>query len=161
MTGYMTSYVSRVNDNDLIAALNNTLADTLELYGSVPADKETYRYGVGKWSIREVLGHVLDTERIFAYRALAIARGDKSQLPGYDQDAYVLTSNANDRSLNDLLTEFELLREGNIYMYEHFTEAMLDEAGNANNLTVTPRIIGFMIAGHNAHHNIILKERYW
>ena len=159
LTGYIAGYVSQAPGTGLLEALNDTLKQTIELH-TAASSKVLYRYAEGKWTIEEALAHVIDTERIFAYRALTFARADKTELPPFDQDAYVPYSNANSRTMQDLLKEFEIVRQGSIHLFRSFAAEALDMQGTANKLTVTPRIIGWMIAGHNAHHNRILQERY-
>ena len=114
----------------------------------------------GKWTIKEVLSHVIDTERIFTYRALTIARNDNTPLPGFDENAYIPFSNASGRSLMQLIHEYELVRRSSMALFESFTEEMLDRQGTANNMRLTPRILGWMLAGHDAHHADIVRNRY-
>lgn len=160
LTGYMAGYIGQAEGNDLIQSLRNRLEETSAVYKSVVPEKEEYRYDTGKWSIKEVLGHIIDTERIFTYRALTFARKDNTLLPGYDQDAYVPHSNAANRTLADIIKEYETVRMSTIYLFESFNPEMLDSNGIANNLNVTPRILGWMTTGHDAHHYKVLKERY-
>jgi uncharacterized damage-inducible protein DinB len=159
LSEYMAGYINQAPGNDLLQAFNSTMQQSLELFAKT-ASKKQYRYAEGKWTIEEMLCHIIDTERIFAYRALTIARGDKALLPGFDQDAYVPYSNANNRSIADLSKEYEIVRQSSIYLFANFTDNVLDNEGTANNIKVTPRIIGWMTAGHNTHHNKILAERY-
>lgn len=160
LTGYMAGYISQAEGNDLVQSLRNRLEETSSVYRSIMPEMEEYRYDTGKWSIKEVLGHIVDTERIFTYRALTFARKDNSRLPGYDQDAYVPYSNAANRKLADILKEYEAVRMSTIYLFESFNPEMLDSNGIANNLNVTPRVLGWMAAGHDAHHYKVLKEKY-
>lgn len=159
-TGYMSAYISLVAGNDLLQALKTGLNQTIELYGSVPANLEGYRYAEGKWSIREVLSHVVDVERIFAYRALTFARKDATSLPGFDENAYVPFSNAENRSLANIIEEYRVVRQSTILLFQSLAEESLDFTGMANNRTMSARILGWMIAGHDIHHGNILQERY-
>ncbi len=126
----------------------------------VPVEKEEYRYAEGKWTVKEVLGHICDTERILGYRALCIARGEQKELPGFDENHYVSNGYFNKRSLYDLAHEFSIVRESNIALFKSFDENILDKKGTANKNIMSVRSILFMIAGHEKHHINVIKERY-
>jgi hypothetical protein len=117
-------------------------------------------YAQGKWTVAEVLQHLIDTERIFQYRALTIAREDLTQLPGFDQDAYVPVSKANRRSLASFIKEFDLVRDAGIALYESLEDEMLSLTGDANKSPLSPRAAGFISAGHQKHHLILFKSHY-
>lgn len=119
-----------------------------------------YRYAPGKWSIAELILHIIDSERIFQYRALRFGRGDTTPLPGFEQDIYVPNSNAANRTLLSLQAEFSQVREASISLFEHFPNAALLNRGFANGSEVSVRALGFMICGHQKHHELILQERY-
>jgi len=119
-----------------------------------------YRYADGKWTIKEIIQHLMDAERIFTYRALRIARKDQTPLPGFEQDDYVLPSQANKRSMEDLLNEFKAIKMATVSLYDSFSEEMLMELGTASNNPISVRAIGFIIMGHEIHHCDVIKDRY-
>ncbi len=157
---YYKDYVNYIEGDNIIKILRDQLSRTVKLVKSIPEEKGNYAYAKGKWSIKEVLGHITDSERIFAYRALCIARGEKKSLPGFEQDDYVRGGNFNNRTLMSLIDEFIQLRKSNIILFNSFTEDMLNKRGLANNNEVTVRAILFITAGHEIHHINILKEKY-
>lgn len=157
---YYKDYVNYIEGDNIIKILRDQLSRTVKLVKSIPEEKGNYAYAKGKWSIKEVLGHITDSERIFAYRALCIARGEKKSLPGFEQDDYVRGGNFNNRTLMSLIDEFIQLRKSNIILFNSFTEDMLNKRGLANNNEVTVRAILFITAGHEVHHINILKEKY-
>jgi hypothetical protein len=157
---YYQSYVNQVNENDIIAVLRSELDDLDVLLDRVPADKEAYAYEEGKWTIRQVIGHLIDGERVFGYRAFCIARGEKQNLPGFEQDDYLQTAPYNNINLEDLLSEMRLVRLSNIAMFRTLDEDAWQRVGIANNNEVTVRAIAFIMAGHVRHHMNILRERY-
>ena len=131
-----------------------------QLIGEISEEKETYRYAEGKWTIKEIIGHITDTERIFGYRALCIARGEENPLPGFDENLYSLNANFNNRSLYDLVHEFSVVRESNLVMFRSFDEDAKKRKGIANNNKVSIQALLFMILGHEIHHVKIIRERY-
>jgi len=157
---YYQSYVNQVNENDVIAVLRSELDDLDVLLDRVPNDKETYAYAEGKWTIRQMIGHLIDGERVFGYRAFCIARGEKQNLPGFEQDDYLQTAPYNNIDLEDLLSEMRLVRLSNIAMFRTLDEEAWQRVGLANNNEVTVRAIAFIMAGHVRHHMNILRERY-
>jgi uncharacterized damage-inducible protein DinB len=161
VSGPFKNYVKQVEETDVLQALRLSGFRTQVLIHSVPADKIDYRYGEDKWSVREVLCHLLDAERIFAYRALRFARNDNTHLPGFDENAYAPNANASNRSMKKIADEFTHLRASTVDMYEGFTEDMLRRRGiSGNNNEVSVLAFGFIIAGHETHHRRILAERY-
>jgi uncharacterized damage-inducible protein DinB len=159
-TGYQRTYIDQVEGNDMFEALSKNTAETLELINSIAPEKADYRYADGKWSVKEVLGHIIDTERIFAFRALAFLRKDKSELPGFEEGDYVANYDMRQRSLNDLREEYDVVRKSTILLLNNAGSDHLDFKGKANGLDVSARILGWMIAGHNIHHNKVIRERY-
>jgi hypothetical protein len=157
---YYRYYLGLVSEQDLISALKNSLHNTLSLFGSVPDGKENYSYAPGKWTVKEVFSHIIDTERIFGYRALRFSRKDDTQLPGYEENSYAPNSNCINRSLEKMLEEYNYLRLSGISLFESMTDEMLDYSGIANDLRLNARQIGFMMCGHNLHHNKVVEERY-
>ena len=154
------SYVERVSESDIMAVLRGELDDLDVLLGRVPAEKETYAYAEGKWTVREIIGHLIDGERVFGYRALCIARGEKQNLPGFDQNDYMLTAPYSHIELEDLLSELRLVRLSNIAMFRSLDEEAWNRAGTANGNEITVRALAFIMAGHVRHHMNVLKERY-
>jgi len=157
---YYQSYVNQVSETDIMAVLRSEIDDLDVLLNRVPAEKETYAYAEGKWTIREIIGHLIDGERVFGYRALCIARGEKQNLPGFEQDDYLRTSPYNRVELEELLSELRLVRLSNIAMFRTLDEEAWNRVGLANNNEVTVRALAFIMAGHLRHHMKVLRERY-
>lgn len=157
---YYQRYIDAAPGNDLIEAFHNSEKQTIDLLSGLDAAKEDHRYAEGKWSIKEVLHHIIDAERVFAYRALRFSRKDGTPLPGFEENDYVPNANTSSRSLSDIMEEFKLVRAATVALFRYMDESMLDFAGIASNKAITPRQLGFAIAGHNVHHLRILKERY-
>ena len=149
-----------VGNVDLLDELRNGKQVLLSLLEEIPEEKLTYAYAEGKWTLAEALVHMLDTERIFQYRALCIARNDKSEFPGFDQDAYVPVSNANNRSKKDLIDEYVAVRDSSITLFASLDEEALKRVGVASGSKMSVRALGFITSGHQAHHVRILRERY-
>ena len=157
---YYQSYVDQVSEIDIMSVLRSELDDLDVLLGRVPAEKETYAYAEGKWTIREIVGHLIDSERVFGYRALCIARGERQNLPGFEQDDYMQTAPFGRVELEDLLSEMRLVRLSNIAMFRTLDEEAWSRVGTANNNDVTVRALAFIMAGHVRHHMNVLRERY-
>lgn len=157
---YYETYISKLKGQDPIRLLEGLVLDFKALLSGVPDEKEDFRYAEGKWSVKEVVGHIIDTERIMCTRALCIARGEKQPLPGFDENEYVAAANFDKRTLYDLSHEFGFVRESTLALFKTLSEEDLDRKGIANNNTVTPRAILYIIAGHHLHHMGVLKERY-
>ena len=157
---YYENYIKLIEGDDILKILNEQSKKTQDILNSFSEHRGNFRYADRKWTIKEVVGHLLDTERVFAYRALCIARGEKKTLPGFDQDDYVSGGNFNRRELFDLNYEFRLLRESNLLLFRSFTPEMLKLKGFANESSVTVFAILFIIAGHEKHHMNILREKY-
>lgn len=153
-------YVNQVSETDILHVLRAQMDDLDVLLERVAPEKETYRYGEGKWSIREIVGHLIDGERVFGYRAFSIARGEQQNLPGFDQDEYMLTAPYNNIELEDLLSELRLIRLGNIAMFRTLNEESWNRVGTANANQISVRAIAFIMAGHVRHHMNVLRERY-
>lgn len=158
---YQSAYLELVDTQwSLTEELEVSLHNLVHFVREIPMDKFDYRYAEGKWTIKDILQHLIDTERIFAYRALRFARCDKTQLPGYDENAFAAATNANKRSIQDLLTEFTLVRHSTIALFKSFTQENLMNTGIASGYTVSVRALGFVIIGHQNHHLKVFKERY-
>ena len=157
---YYGGYISRVPEGDLLAMLGVQVDDTLALLRSIPEARGTQRYAPDKWSIKEVVGHICDTERIMSYRALRIARADQTPLPGFEQNDYVPAGHFDQRTLADLGEELSAIRQATLHLFRHFDAAALIRRGTAGGNAFTPRALGYVIAGHERHHVDILKAKY-
>jgi len=158
---YSQIYIDMVEGPDILQAFSRQLESTVSLIGKVGDDVAgTFAYAPGKWTIKQVLGHIIDSERIFAYRALRIARNDSTPLPGFEQDDYVAFAASNERPLASLLEEFKVVRMSTIALFGGIPDDAWLRRGSANNYPVTVRGIAFQVAGHEAHHAKILRERY-
>lgn len=157
---YYERYVSLVGSGDVISTLHNQIAATLAVLAEIDETRAGFRYADGKWSVKELLGHVIDTERIFAYRALRIGRGDATPIEGYEQDDYIKNAEFDNCRLIDLAEEFALVRQSNVLMYKSLSESAWHRRGVANNCEITVRALAYITAGHELYHVNILKERY-
>lgn len=157
---FYKNYVKQIDEPDLLQALRISGHRMLELIHSIPVAKADFAYDHGKWTIRELLCHIIDAERIFAYRALRFARNDKTNLPGFEEKDYAPQANASGRSLSKIASEMAHLRTSTIDLFESFTPEMLVRKGTANNNEMSVAVLGFVIAGHETHHRRILVERY-
>ena len=157
---YFKRYVELVPENDLIPAFRNQTAGIQEFLSNITEEKSAYAYAEGKWSIKELLQHVIDTERIFNYRALCFARGEKTNLPGFEENDYAANSLANSRTWLSLIDEFLAVRKSSELMFESFNEVVINNAGLSNNNPNTVASLGFITVGHYYHHKKILLERY-
>lgn len=157
---YFKVYIDKTSGNDPVQELIDTADELLSFLEAVPEHRETYRYAEGKWSIREMLGHIIDTDRVFAYRAMTFARGDNVGLPGFEQDDWVTPSGAHERSLSDLNQEFIEQRSSLIRMFASLPENAWTRTGTASSSRFSVRAIAFLLAGHVRHHLHILQERY-
>ena len=157
---YYQSYIARVTEEEILPVLRSQLDELESLLGGVTAERETYRYAPDKWSIREVVGHVADSERVFTYRALRFARGDATPLPGYDEKSWGKVSSAHGRTLASLLDDLVTLRAATLSLFRGFTDGEFARSGVANNAPATVRALTYIVAGHERHHVNVLMERY-
>jgi uncharacterized damage-inducible protein DinB len=157
---FYAGYITGVPDGDLLDVLRAQQADTVALLSRVDDEKAKHRYAEGKWSIAEVLGHVIDGERVFTYRAMTFARGDTAQLPSFDENAWAAVSNAGQRSMRSLLDEYQAVRAASIELFRGFGDAEFARSGVASKNPVTVRALAYIVAGHERHHVRILRERY-
>jgi uncharacterized damage-inducible protein DinB len=158
---YAHIYIDLLPDDGMILKhLAENFEATRRFVESIPRDRLLYRYAEGKWTIKEILGHVVDDERIYAYRALRFARNDSTELPGFDQDHYARYSDANQREVEDLLDEFSLVRRSTIALFESLDAAALVRTGVADGKSVSVRALAYHIAGHELRHRNIIRERY-
>ena len=157
---YYGRYVASVPDGDVIETLEREGDALLALLRALPPRLEEHRYAPDKWSVRDLVGHCIDAERVFAYRALAFARGDGNALPGFEENEWARTSNAGDRSLAELCDDWEAVRAATVRLLRGLDRAALGRGGTASNARVTVRALAWIIAGHAAHHRAVLEERY-
>lgn len=158
---YTIMYIGLLPDDGLVLKhLEDNLTVTKDFILSLTGEKLEYRYAVGKWTIKEILTHIIDDERIYAYRALRFARNDKTELPGFEQDDYAIHSGANERDLKDILQEFARVRYATISLFEGFDREAVLRAGVADGKVMSVRAAAYHIAGHERHHINIIKERY-
>lgn len=157
---YFEKYTSLVNEKDLQPAFANQSKTMDDFFTSISEEKSYYAYAEGKWTLKEMLQHIIDTERIFAFRALSISRKETAVLPGFDENNYAANSAANERTWADLVHEMKIVRESTTLLFNSFTEEMMDTTGNFNIATATPNTIGNIIIGHFYHHVNIANERY-
>lgn len=153
-------YLLLVPGDDILAQLDRQLETTLLFFKNITEERSLYRYAPEKWSIRDVLGHLIDAERIMACRALRFARGDRTPVPGFEQDDYVKLASSDDRSLQDLIAEFELVRKSNGHMFRGLNATAWHRRGVANKHEVSVRALAYIIAAHELHHLGVLKTRY-
>jgi len=157
---HFVGYVSKVTEGDPVAVLASQIDVTAALLRGLSDDDALKRYAPGKWSVKEVVGHLADTERIMAYRALRIARGDETPLPGFDENAYVPPAKFDGRSLDALIADFRTVRAATLALFKSFDADAWLRRGTASGKPVSVRAIGYMIPGHERHHVEILKTRY-
>ncbi|HWZ03618.1 MAG TPA: DinB family protein [Mucilaginibacter sp.] len=158
-SAFAARYVDLVGNGPIIEILEYLQQMTYNFFLRIDPDKAAYAYAEGKWTVKQVVGHITDTERVFAYRALAFSR-EAIELPGFDQDVYMEKATFNTRSLEDLANEFNTVRESTLYLLKSFTEEQTMQKGIASGNPVSVRALAYMIAGHEMHHIKILKERY-
>jgi hypothetical protein len=157
---YYERYISLIVENDIVPVLAGQLTELQDVFAALPEEKGTYAYETGKWTIKEVLSHLIDGERIFAYRGFRIARGDKTPIEGFEQDGYIENSHANERTFAELLDEFNLLRRANVLFFKNLDSDDWMRTGTANDVEISVRAIAFVMAGHIRHHITILRSRY-
>ena len=157
---YYQKYVGLVPEDEIVPALDGQTDELDKLFDGVPEEKGTFAYADGKWTLKEVLSHLIDGERMFAYRVFRIARGDKTPIEGFEQDGYIENSHANRRTFSELLNEFRLLREANVLFFKNLETGDWVRTGTANNVEVSVRSLAWIMVGHIRHHTAILRERY-
>lgn len=157
---YYKTYIDKAGELELIEALEYGINVTFSFFNAIDEAKLDYRYQPNKWTIKEILHHLIDTERVFVYRALRFARNDKTNLPGFDENKYVDECNGNNRSIADLLNEYVAVRKNTKELFKSFSKEMLLNSGLANDAEMSVRAIGFVIIGHEKHHIEVIEERY-
>jgi hypothetical protein len=158
--GWYHSYINQVQENDLMKAMKTQTVSFIKFLKKLPAEKRNYRYAKNKWTIKELLQHIIDAERIFAYRALCFARNDTTPLPGFDENSYAGNAKTAKRDWYDMLEEFKALRKSNELLFGSFDKKQSDSTGTACGKPVYVLAIGFIIVGHINHHVNVIKERY-
>ncbi len=157
---YVQRYLDLIPSENWLDELKKSGEKTSEMYSKLSEQQSLFAYAEGKWTLKELLLHLSDTERVFQYRILAFARGDKNELPGFDEELYVNQSFANERSLESLLEEYQLIRKSSQILLETFNPSVLNNIGTANGNQISVETIGKLIVGHNIHHLKIIEERY-
>lgn len=157
---YYARYISRVPEGDLISMLREQALETVSMLQGLTPEQADYAYAPGKWSVKEVVGHLSDCERVFGYRALRFARNDPTELPGFDENTYVENANFKTRTLADLLEEFQVVRASSIHLAKNLDPDVLERRGSANGHGISVRALLYIIAGHERHHADLLRERY-
>jgi hypothetical protein len=157
---YFERYVGRVPEGDVLPVLERQRAELRRVFDSLPEERGGFRYAPGKWTVRELLGHVIDTERIFAYRALCIARGETAALPGFEQDPYVANAGHDRWTLAELLEDFDTVRRSNLALLTHLDEEAVRRVGTSSGHPTSVRAIAYILAGHLRHHLGVLAEKY-
>ena len=159
-TGFYSTYIQALENVHLIEELEISVHELIRFVQNIPMDKFDYRYAEGKWTIKEILQHLIDCERIFSYRALRFSRNDKTPLPGFEENDYVKNTDAVNRSIQDLLTEMAVVRQATLSLFKSFSPEQLVRKGIASGNEISVRAIGFIITGHQKHHQKIFQERY-
>ena len=157
---YYNTYISLVEDDNVIPALKAQSAELRAVFSAIPEEKGTFAYADGKWTLKEVLSHLIDGERMFAYRILRISRGDETPIEGFEQDGYIENSNANNRPFAELLEEFDLQRRSNLMLLNNLSDEASRRMGTASGQPVSARALTYIMAGHIRHHIDILNQRY-
>ena len=158
---FYANYVSLVEETDVVSALENQTNDLRELLADVSAlRRENFRYAEGKWSVKELLGHIIDGERVFSYRALRFSRGDQTPLAGFEENSYVANSNFTNSDFSDLIEEFSTLRAANVLLFKNLSEEAWLRRGTASDAAVSVRALAFIMVGHVRHHANVLRQRY-
>lgn len=157
---YFAGYVNLAEGNDLLSALEDSRVETHRLFVNLTEENGDFCYAEGKWSVKQVLQHLIDTERVFCYRALCYARRDRTELPAFDEDSFAANDFVSERSLGSVLDEYNVLRKSTITLFASFSSQVLDNLGVANGNNFTPRILGWVLVGHDDHHRRVMQGRY-
>lgn len=157
---FYANYVNSVASSDIVNLLKDQQVEFVRFIRSIPEDRYNYAYAEGKWTVKQLVRHIIDAERMFAFRAMSIARGDQTMLPGFDEQGFVNRADDSQNTMDELLEEFLTLRAANNSMISNLTIQSTERIGNANGSKVSVRAIIFIIAGHLAHHQRIISERY-
>lgn len=158
---YFNNYIKLVPEENVLAALKDNAQKSGVFFSKISEEQSVYKYAKDKWTVKEIVQHIIDTERIFAYRALAIARGDTAVLPSFDENKYAANSLANQRTWKELTEEFQSVRHSTIFLFDSFQGDTLNQSGKISDYQMTVLALGFTSAGHVIHHMNIIRERYW
>jgi uncharacterized damage-inducible protein DinB len=156
---YAAGYVGLVNTTDVIGLLEQLKNSTYKLFSGLSDEQAMHSYAEGKWTLKQMLGHMIDTERVFSFRAFVFSR-ENAELPGFDQDVYINNTDFNKRTIQDLALEYKAVREATLFLYRSFTDDQLMRKGVASNHPVSVRALVYMTAGHELHHLNIIREKY-
>jgi len=157
---YAAGYIDKVPSGPIIEILEYLKDSTYNFFSRITAEQADYAYAEGKWTLKQVLGHMIDTERVFSFRVLCFSRGDQNALPGFDQDEYMAGSTYSTRSIQDLADEFKALRSATVYLYSNLTDEQSEMKGMASNHPVSVRALVYMTAGHELYHLDLIKSLY-
>lgn len=157
---YYRDYVQKVGSDNIFTILSEQMDETISLIKNLTPEQALYRYAEGKWTVKKVIGHMIDSERVFAYRGLSFSRGEQQDLPGFDQDTYVSEANFDNRSLGSFEAEYAALRKATLALFGSLSEESFLKKGKANSYSFTVRSILYIIAGHERHHLDILRSKY-
>jgi hypothetical protein len=157
---YYERYVSLVGETDIVGAMRAQLDEIEKVFGALTKEKSLHTYAPGKWTIKQIIGHLTDGERIFAYRALRISRADSTPIEGFEQDGYIENARFNEMKLKDLVEELTLSRKANLILFENLTEEAWSRTGTASGVPVSVRALAYIMVGHIRHHLKILREKY-
>jgi len=157
---YYQTYIDAFGNGDLFEELEISIHEFIRFVQEVPLGKHDFRYAEGKWTLKDIIQHLIDAERIFAYRALRIARADQTPLPGFEENNYVPVANADRRHLKTLLEEYAVVRQSTLWLFKSFDEQALSRIGTASNVPVSVRALGFIMVGHLRHHQRVFRQRY-
>jgi len=157
---YFQRYINQVKEDDLTLAFKNQMPAAEIFFQSISEELSKRKYAEDKWTIKEVLQHIIDAERVFSYRAMCFARKEQTMLPSFDENSYAINSNANDRTWNEMIEEFTATRKATEYLFNSFTDDALNTVGKASDYTISVAALGFITVGHVEHHIRIIQERY-
>jgi len=157
---YQMNYIKLVSEYSILKGLVIQKEEMIHFFKTIPVFKQEYKYAESKWTIKDLILHLIDAERIFSYRALRIARNDQTALPGFEENDYVPVSDANERSVESLIKEYKLQRKSTMSLFKNLPQKSLENTGIASNNAISVRALGYIVAGHEKHHTNILKERY-
>ena len=154
---FNATYIKAIENVELLEELEISLHDFIKFVQNIPLEKFDYRYAEGKWTIKDIIQHIIDAERIFSYRALRISRNDKTPLSGFEENEFVKNTNANNRNIQELLTEFSAVRHSNLFLFKSFSQEQLTRMGVVSDNEVSVRALGFLILGHQKHHQKVFQ----
>ncbi len=157
---FYQGYVDLVPSHEIVSELNDSMNKLMEIYTGINESWGDYRYAENKWTVKEVLQHIIDTERVFAYRSMCIARKDPTNLPGFDENTYAANVDCSDRLLSEVLEEFVINRKSIILLFKSFKPETMVLSGTANESSITVGAMGIIVSGHSTHHLNVLQERY-